>query len=136
MIDLLLWLAMMGAGPSTAYAAVAIATCESGDTVTFGSYDWRARSITDDGGAFQFNDATWKLAVGEGRGDTAHPATQTLAFVSWYNDGRGIHHWRYSKRCWAKWIDAQGKPTDTRHYDAFVGIYSRVNLTQSAEGAK
>ena len=39
--------------------AVAVAACESGDTVTLGTYEVHARSATNDGGIWQFNDATY-----------------------------------------------------------------------------
>ena len=41
--------------------AVAIVSCESGDGHTYGTFDPYARSKTNDGGFFQFNDRTYKL---------------------------------------------------------------------------
>ena len=136
MIELILMLLIHGAKPVDAYAATAIATCESGDTVTFGSHVWTARSHTNDGGAYQFNDATWEWIVGEGRGDTASPSIQTGAFLELYDSGRGIGHWSASERCWRKWLTAEGLPTDNAHYSAFVGIYEYASKqVRKQEGA-
>lgn len=38
--------------------AAAIVACESGDGLNYGTYSMHARSATQDGGLFQFNDAT------------------------------------------------------------------------------
>ena len=122
-MTLLLALALLLTSPHDAYAAVAIATCESGDTVTFGSYVWTARNRTHDGGAFQFNDATWKWVVGQGQGHTSSPLVQTDAFVWLFDHGSGISHWSSSQHCWSQWIDDHGDPIDKSHYDAFVRIY-------------
>jgi len=126
-MSILLALALLFTSPQTAYAAVAIATCESGNTVTFGTYEWTARNTqTHDGGAYQFNDATWSWIVGQGQGHTASPLTQTDAFITLYSDGRGIQHWSASQTCWGKWIDSRGYPVSQRHYDAFVVQYTSI----------
>ena len=122
-MTLILAMLLLFVNPHTAYAATAIASCESGDTVTFGSYVWTARSYTADGGAWQFNDSTWDWIVGTGRGDTASPLVQTNAFVRLFNGGDGIAHWASSQGCWSKWLDASGNPIDRQHYNAFVEQY-------------
>lgn len=119
----------------TAYAAVAIASCESGDTVTFGSFMWTARNDrTHDGGAFQFNDVTWDWIVGTGQGNTASPLVQTKAFIVLFDYGNGISHWSSSKPCWSKWLDDTGQPINQKHYDEFVSTYLKQQKEQ--RGAK
>lgn len=117
-------LLMIALSVNDAYAATAIATCESGDTENFGTYDWSARSATSDGGAFQFNDATWKWLVGEGRGDTASPLQQAVTFRRLYDGGAGLQHWSASAHCWSRWIDTHGKPVNQAHFNAFVRKYT------------
>lgn len=129
LIKLLLALSLT---PMDAYAATAIATCESGDTVNFGTYDWKARSVTQDGGAFQFNDATWAWLVGDGRGDTASPYTQISTFVRLYNGGLGLVHWAPSKPCWSQWITSDGKAINQAHYYAFVREYMQSYTSNGA----
>jgi len=91
--------------------AVAVASCESGDTVTFGSYDVHARSATDDGGIWQFNDATYVWLNGYDHAELDTPQNQYDTFVYLWDDGAGWRHWASSKRCWTKWlrIDSTGK---------------------------
>jgi hypothetical protein len=132
-MTLLLALILLAVSPHDAYAAVAIATCESGDTVTFGTYDWRARSATADGGAFQFNDSTWRYIVGDGRADYAAPLAQTDAFVVLFEHGDGLQHWSASGACWSKWIDTAGNPVDRTHYSAFVRAYWLLSVDYGAK---
>lgn len=134
-MTLLLALALLLTSPHDAYAATAIATCESGNTVTFGSYVWTARNTrTNDGGAFQFNDYTWSLVIGQGQGHTSSPLVQTKAFKWLYEHGSGISHWSSSQRCWSQWIDDNGDPISQTHYDAFVRIY--LLQLEQIKGAK
>lgn len=133
-MTLLLALVLLFTTPHDAYAATAIATCESGNTITFGTYQWTARNKrTFDGGAYQFNDATWQWLVGDGRGDTAAPLVQTSAFVMLYRHGDGLVHWASSQSCWSKWIDANGNPVDEQHYSAFVRIYLELSAENGAK---
>jgi len=92
-------------------AAVAIATCESGDTVTFGSYALHARSATNDGGIWQFNDSTYMWLNGYDHAEQDTPRNQYDTFVYLWNDGHGWRHWASSKSCWQQWlyIDANDK---------------------------
>jgi hypothetical protein len=124
--SLMLWLAMSGVAPDVAYSATAVATCESGNTVTFGTHSWRARSVTADGGAFQFNDATWQLMGYAHTADRAHPNTQINAFVALWNDARGSRNWSASQRCWQSWITPDGIPVDANHYNAFAQQYIEI----------
>jgi len=91
--------------------AVAIATCESGDTVTFGSYDVHARSATNDGGIWQFNDATYVWLNGYDHAELDTVQNQYDTFVYLWDNGAGWRHWAASKPCWTKWlrIDSTGK---------------------------
>lgn len=91
--------------------AVAIATCESGDTVTFGSYEVHARSHTNDGGIWQFNDATYVWLNGYANAELDTPQNQYDTFVYLWDDGAGWRHWASSKPCWTKWlrIDSTGR---------------------------
>lgn len=93
--------------------AMAIASCESGDGHTFGTYDSTARSLTDDGGMWQFNDATYAWLTGRTHAERDHVATQHDVFVRLWDDGRGWRHWRSSQPCWSQWlvIDDTGKAT-------------------------
>jgi len=93
-------------------AAVAVASCESGDTVTLGSYSMTARnSVTGDGGAWQFNDATYVWLNGYDHAELDTPQNQYDTFVYLWDDGAGWRHWASSKPCWTKWlrIDSTGK---------------------------
>jgi hypothetical protein len=84
--------------------AVAIAACESGDTVTLGSYELHARSHTADGGIWQFNDATYLWMNGYTNAELDTPRNQYDSFVWLWRDGKGWRHWASSKRCWDKWL--------------------------------
>lgn len=84
--------------------AVAIAACESGDTVTYGSYELHARSATNDGGIWQFNDATYVWLNGYANAELDTPQNQYDTFVYLWDDGAGWRHWRSSKACWDKWL--------------------------------
>jgi hypothetical protein len=84
--------------------AVAIAACESGDTVTLGSYELHARSHTNDGGIWQFNDATYQWMNGYTNAEVDSPKNQYDSFVWLWRDGKGWRHWTASKPCWDKWL--------------------------------
>ena len=87
--------------------AQVIAMCESGNTITLGTHDWSARSITSDGGAFQFNDATWQWLMSDTiytRADYAPPTIQYEAFQKLWQNGAGWQHWKSSKHCWDEWF--------------------------------
>lgn len=106
------------------YAAIAIATCESGNTVTFGTLDWTARSPTNDGGAFQFNDATWRWLADDKTFDAAQaPAWKQLQmFNKLWNDGRGWRHWKASKKCWDQWLvieEDRAVPREREHEQTY-----------------
>ncbi|CAB4179123.1 hypothetical protein UFOVP1188_34 [uncultured Caudovirales phage] len=85
-------------------AAVAIASCESGDGLNWGMMDWGARSPTDDGGAFQFNDATYQWLAGHAHAETDSPPAQYRQFIRLWDDGAGWRHWAASKPCWGQWL--------------------------------
>ena len=112
--------------------AAAVASCESGDTVTLGSLNWNAVNTNTDGtidtGAFQFNgywiwssDDRWmmrriaqRLAMSSDavlsawpRAGDAPPAVQIAAFEVVWDDGRGWRHWAASRPCWEKWINIE-----------------------------
>jgi hypothetical protein len=110
--------------------AAAVATCESGDTVTFGSVDWDAVGYngkwSTDGGAWQFNDywvwnsdnrwaiipvannqlgitSTYFLSQWP-KAESAPPHVQYEMFKFLWNDGYGWENWSASKPCWDKWL--------------------------------
>jgi hypothetical protein len=116
--------------------AVAVASCESGDTVTLGSVDWDAVGYNGtwsrDGGAWQFNDYwVWnptnrwainpvakKIAMSGddfverwSSAESAPPYVQYEMFKFLWNDGYGWQNWSASKPCWDKWliIDDNGR---------------------------
>ena len=91
--------------------AAAIVACESGDGLNYGTYSRHARSATNDGGLFQFNDATYEWLEGRTHADTDAPATQYAAFLRLWDDGAGWKHWRASRPCWSQWmrIDDNGR---------------------------
>ncbi len=91
--------------------AAAIVACESGDGLNYGTYSRHARSATNDGGLFQFNDATYEWLEGRTHADTDAPATQYAAFLRLWDDGKGWKHWKASKACWSQWmrIDEEGR---------------------------
>jgi hypothetical protein len=84
--------------------AAAIVACESGDGLTFGTYSLHARSATQDGGLFQFNDATYERIAGRTHADTDTYENQVDAFLRLWNQGKGWKHWRSSKACWSQWM--------------------------------
>jgi hypothetical protein len=84
--------------------AAAIVACESGDGLNYGTYTRSARSATQDGGLFQFNDATYEWLQGRTHADTDTPANQYDAFQRLWNDGKGWKHWKSSKPCWSQWM--------------------------------
>jgi hypothetical protein len=85
-------------------AAVAVATCESGNRVDLGSFSMTARSHTRDGGIWQFNDATYTWLNGYDHAELDTPQNQYDTFVYLWNDGAGWRHWAPSKPCWTKWM--------------------------------
>lgn len=124
---LLAILILAGLSSSEAYVATAVATCESGNAVTFGTHSWTARSATNDGGAYQFNDATWKMLDAPTRqANYATPAVQTQYFLQLWNNGKGSSHWSASKKCWQKWISTDGYPTNQFHYNDFEYEYQQI----------
>lgn len=124
---LLVILALAGLSTPEAYVATAVATCESGNTITFGTHSWTARSETNDGGAFQFNDATWQmLDAPTTQANDALPIIQTKYFKMLWNNGYGSSNWKASSRCWAKWISTDGIAHDDIHYQWFSRQYSKV----------
>jgi len=85
-------------------AAAAIAACESGDSLNYGTYSLRARSHTNDGGIFQFNDETYLLLMQRDHAENDSYANQYRAFRILWDDGRGWKHWKSSKSCWDQWL--------------------------------
>ena len=106
--------------------ALAIATCESGDTVTLGTFDAQAVNINVDGtidsGVWQFN-SYWVWSASDRWAiipvaNTQLGITSTYFLKQWpmakdapldvqwlmfqhlWNDGRGAYHWNASKACW------------------------------------
>ena len=87
---------------------IAVASCESGDGLNFGTIDWSAVSETNDTGAFQFNDATWELFnTGHAHAKDAPQAIQIEKFYQLWNHGWGWKHWKASKGCWGQWISVK-----------------------------
>ena len=84
--------------------AAAIVACESGDGLNYGTYSMHARSATQDGGLFQFNDATYEWLTGRTHADTDTPANQYDAFRRLWRDGQGWKHWKASQPCWSQWM--------------------------------
>lgn len=84
--------------------AAAVVSCESGDGLNYGTYSMHARSATQDGGLFQFNDATYEWLQDRTHADTDTPANQYDAFVRLWRDGRGWKHWKSSQACWSQWM--------------------------------
>jgi hypothetical protein len=84
--------------------AVAIVSCESGDGHTYGTFDPYARSKTNDGGFFQFNDKTYKSLTGRTNAERDTPEEQYKMFLQLWDDGKGWKHWRASKPCWSQWM--------------------------------
>lgn len=110
--------------------AKAIATCESGDTKTFGTIDYTAVNVNRDGtidtGAWQFNsywvwsaDDRWAIIpLANGVYDIsstqflrmyptaadAPPSVQYAMFQQLWDGGYGWWHWSASKPCWDQWL--------------------------------
>jgi hypothetical protein len=90
--------------------ALAIISCESGDGYNYGTYSRYARSATNDGGLFQFNDGTYLGLTGRDYAEYDTPANQYAAFRELWNQGKGWQHWKSSQACWSQWmrIDDEG----------------------------
>lgn len=87
-------------------AVIAISSCESGDGHHFGTIDWDAVSETNDTGAFQFNDRTWRWLTGrDDRAVDAPHSVQLEAFRKLWNNGYGHKHWSASQKCWSQWLE-------------------------------
>ena len=84
--------------------AAAIVSCESGDGHNYGTYARQARSATQDGGLFQFNDVTYEWLQGRTHADTDTSANQYDAFRRLWRGGAGWKHWRASQPCWSQWM--------------------------------
>jgi hypothetical protein len=91
--------------------AAAVAACESGDGHNFGTFTTLARSETNDGGIWQFNDATYIWLTGRDHAELDTYRNQYAAYVRLWNEGRGWRHWRASQKCWSQWIiiDDEGR---------------------------
>jgi hypothetical protein len=89
---------------SVSKEALAIISCESGDGFNYGTYSLYARSKTNDGGLFQFNDKTYNWLMGQTNAETDSFDNQHKAFVRLWNDGSGWRHWKSSQRCWSQWL--------------------------------
>lgn len=116
--------------------ALAIMTCESGDTQRLGSYNWNAVNVnvdgTRDGGAFQFNDywvwnsndgwllrqafgADWASVTEQySSADKAPAYLQYQAFRTLWDNGYGWRHWESSRSCWSKWMVVQNNQATWR----------------------
>jgi len=84
--------------------ALAIISCESGDGYNYGTYSRWARSETNDGGLFQFNDKTYNWLTGKTNAELDSPANQYATFVRLWDDGKGWQHWKSSQPCWQQWL--------------------------------
>jgi hypothetical protein len=95
--------------------ALAVATCESGDTENYGTLEWGARSNKQNGdgtfdyGAFQFNENTYLWLTGRTNAAVDSPVTQYETFVRLWNNGKGWTHWKASKPCWSQWLTINDK---------------------------
>jgi hypothetical protein len=87
--------------------AGAIISCESGDGHHYGTYSLYARSETEDGGLFQFNDQTYLWMTGRDHAQRDAPEVQYAAFRELWRDGRGWRHWKASQACWSQWMSIQ-----------------------------
>lgn len=90
--------------------ALAVATCESGDTVNYGTLEWGTRSNqqnsdgTFDYGAFQFNENTYQWLTGRSNAAVDSPAVQYEQFERLWRNGKGWKHWKSSQSCWSQWL--------------------------------
>ena len=125
----LIWLCLQGTCIEVTPHAMAVAACESGDTVTLGTGAWDAYNDNSDGstdgGAWQINDywvwSTDDLWVIEPFAQSlgmdgkeflrlypspqmAPPEIQYAMFEYLWDDGAGAWHWSASKPCWSKWV--------------------------------
>lgn len=89
--------------------AAAIVACESGDGMTYGTYSLSARSATNDGGLWQFNDGTYVVLTGRDHAEIDTPANQYAAFRQLWNQGKGWQHWKASQKCWSQWLEIDSK---------------------------
>jgi hypothetical protein len=89
--------------------ALAIISCESGDGHNYGTYTRWARSETNDGGLFQFNDSTYNWLTGKTNAELDSPANQYAAFVRLWDNGKGWSHWKSSQACWAQWLEVNNE---------------------------
>lgn len=129
MISALLWLCLQGTCIEVTPHAMAVAACESGDTVTLGTGAWDAYNDnvdgSTDGGAWQINDywvwstddlwviAPFARSLGMEPKEflrlypsplAAPPHIQYAMFEYLWADGAGAWHWSASRHCWAKWV--------------------------------
>jgi hypothetical protein len=87
-------------------AVIAVSSCESGDGHNFNTINWNAISKTNDTGAFQFNDRTWRWLTGrEDRAIDAPQSIQLEAFYKLWDNGYGYTHWSASQKCWSQWLE-------------------------------
>ena len=125
----LLWLCLQGQCIEVTPHAMAVAACESGDTVTLGTGRWDAYNDNSDGstdgGAWQINDYwvwstddLWVIApFARSLGmepmeflrqwpspQMAPPEIQYAMFEYLWDNGAGAWHWSASQPCWAKWV--------------------------------
>jgi hypothetical protein len=84
--------------------AAAVVSCESGDGVNYGTYSLYARSATNDGGLWQFNDDTYMLLTGRDHAEYDTPGNQYASFRQLWNQGKGWKHWKASQACWQQWL--------------------------------
>lgn len=91
--------------------AAAVIACESGDGANYGTFEPLARSETNDGGLFQFNDSTYLWLMDRDHAEHDTYENQYRAFRRLWNGGRGWRHWVSSKPCWEQWlqVDNEGK---------------------------
>ncbi len=134
MMTIMLWLCLQGKCVDAIPEAIAIAMCESGDTETLGTGNWRATNVNRDGsidgGAWQINshwvwnpDNLWAIEpVAKSINLTgaefirryptpelSPPYIQYYVFLHLWDDGRGAWHWSASRECWGDIVDTEGK---------------------------
>jgi hypothetical protein len=89
--------------------ALAIISCESGDGHNYGTFTRWARSDTNDGGLFQFNDKTYQWLTGRTNAELDSPANQYAAYKRLWAGGKGWQHWKSSQACWAQWLEVNSE---------------------------
>jgi hypothetical protein len=89
--------------------ALAIISCESGDGHNYGTFTRWARSDTNDGGLFQFNDKTYLGLTGKTNAELDSPANQYAAYKRLWNNGKGWRHWKASQGCWGQWLEVNSE---------------------------